>query len=363
MWNGAITMHGIEGIARFSLRRNSDHLGDVPATTHLEETPASFRSHPLVNSGMGWVIRGQRHLFIRLMNRTQVIVALSVCIVMLGSGCAKSAHQTGEDQLQRLIPSPFCRKWMRRYRSPIFSPNPVTMCGTYGDVQRVGPGSRGGKGQYRDRGSPTADGSRHVAIGPKGTIGGTLSGGAVGRILDPAVIEKDSPVTVVGEVKGATTKPLDEGEYQYPVLDIKQLVDWNEVRTQERDTYYDSPYAGRYGGYYGPGHRGITAWQSFRGPYGFYPYSYYGPYYGPIMGFPRLFGSGSRSSSRLRPFHPNSKRLAAHEACDGCQPAPTLSPQTQFREDAGTRRASRRDPSDRQPPVRRAETCRHTSAL
>ena len=65
-------------------------------------------------------------------------------------------------------------------------------------------------------------------------------------------------MTVVGEVKGATTKPLDEGEYQYPVLD-KQLVDWNEVRTQERDTYYDSPYAGRYGGYYGPGHRGITA--------------------------------------------------------------------------------------------------------
>ena len=39
------------------------------------------------------------------MNQTQVIVALSVCIVMLGSGCAKSAHQTGEDQLQRLIPS------------------------------------------------------------------------------------------------------------------------------------------------------------------------------------------------------------------------------------------------------------------
>jgi outer membrane lipoprotein len=106
--------------------------------------------------------------------------------------------------------------------------------------------------------------------------------------LDPAVIEKDSPVTVVGEVKGATTKPLDEGEYQYPVLDIKQLVDWNEVRTQERDTYYDSPYAGRYGGYYGPWSSWYYGFGSpFAGPYGFYPYSYYGPYYGPYYGFPR----------------------------------------------------------------------------
>ena len=107
-------------------------------------------------------------------------------------------------------------------------------------------------------------------------------------------------MTVVGEVKGATTKPLDEGEYQYPVLDIKQLVDWNEVRTQERDTYYDSPYAGRYGGYYGPGHRGITALAVLSpGPMASIPIPTMDPITDHIMGFPRLFGSGSRSSSRF----------------------------------------------------------------
>ena len=44
-----------------------------------------------------------------------------------------------------------------------------------------------------------------------------------GEFLDPAVIEPGAPVTVVGEVKGSVTKPLEESEYQYPVLEIKQL--------------------------------------------------------------------------------------------------------------------------------------------
>jgi outer membrane lipoprotein len=41
-----------------------------------------------------------------------------------------------------------------------------------------------------------------------------------GQFLDPAIIEPDAPLTVVGEVKGAVTKPLDEHAYQYPVLEI-----------------------------------------------------------------------------------------------------------------------------------------------
>lgn len=48
--------------------------------------------------------------------------------------------------------------------------------------------------------------------------------------LDPAVIEKDAPLTVVGEVKGVKTKALDEGEYRYPVLDVKQLIDSNDLK-------------------------------------------------------------------------------------------------------------------------------------
>ena len=98
--------------------------------------------------------------------------------------------------------------------------------------------------------------------------------------LDPAVIEKDSPLTVVGEVKGAETKKLDEGEYHYPVLDVKKLIDWNELRSRDGDGY-DPSYYGRYGGYYGPWSSWYYGFGSpFAGPYGPYPYSYYGPYYG-----------------------------------------------------------------------------------
>jgi hypothetical protein len=48
MWNGAITMHGIEGNCTvLAPWANSDHLGDVLGNeTHLEETPASFAATP-----------------------------------------------------------------------------------------------------------------------------------------------------------------------------------------------------------------------------------------------------------------------------------------------------------------------------
>ncbi len=222
------------------------------------------------------------------MNRTQVIVALSVCIVMLGSGCAKSAHQTGEDQLQRLIPSSVLSQVDETVSFSDLLAEPGNYVGRTVMFSGLALKSRRAKDSTEievlqlptDRGMSPSDRKARS----EGRFLAVQSDG----FLDPAVIEKDSPVTVVGEVKGAMTKPLDEGEYQYPVLDIKQLVDWNEVRTQERDTYYDSPYAGRYGGYYGPWSSWYYGFGSpFAGPYGFYPYSYYGPYYGPYYGFPR----------------------------------------------------------------------------
>src|SRR5688572_3076861 len=114
----------------------------------------------------------------------------------------------------------------------------------------------------------------------------------------------------------------------------------------------------------GPGHRGITALAVLsRGLMASIPIPTMGPITDPIMGFPAVIRFRLPLLLRHRPFHPNSEKTSAHEACDGCQPAPTLSPQTQFREDAGTRRASRRDSSGPSPAVCRAETCRHTSAL
>jgi outer membrane lipoprotein len=44
--------------------------------------------------------------------------------------------------------------------------------------------------------------------------------------LDPAVYGRGRELTLVGEVQGRETRPLDEVEYHYPVVSDKQLVLW-----------------------------------------------------------------------------------------------------------------------------------------
>ena len=50
--------------------------------------------------------------------------------------------------------------------------------------------------------------------------------------LDPATVPAGTPMTVIGVVRGATTRPLDESEYSYPVVEIKHLIDWNAVMSR-----------------------------------------------------------------------------------------------------------------------------------
>ena len=72
------------------------------------------------------------------------------------------------------------------------------------------------------------------------------------KFLDPEVYRKGRRITLAGEVLGGETLSLDQADYTYPVVAIKQLHLWKKVR------YY---------------------------PY--YPYSYWGwgaPYYGPLYG-------------------------------------------------------------------------------
>jgi len=85
------------------------------------------------------------------------------------------------------------------------------------------------------------------------------------EFLDPATVPPGTPITVIGVVRGSTTRPLDESEYLYPVLDIKHLIDWSTVASQ----YSGSGRAVFYGPYYPP----FYWW----GPYGYYPYPW-GPY-------------------------------------------------------------------------------------
>lgn len=46
------------------------------------------------------------------------------------------------------------------------------------------------------------------------------------EFLDPATIPAGTFVTVTGEISGSVTLPLDETEYSYPVVEIKNLRVW-----------------------------------------------------------------------------------------------------------------------------------------
>ncbi len=95
------------------------------------------------------------------------------------------------------------------------------------------------------------------------------------EFLDPASVPAGTPVTIIGVVKGAATRPLDESEYNYPVLDIKHIIDWNTVASRSSG----SEAADYYGFYYPP----YGFWMN---PYGYYPY--FGrpsPFFAPSRGF------------------------------------------------------------------------------
>lgn len=210
-----------------------------------------------------------------------------IVLVILVSvpGCAKSAHQTGQDLLDKIIPSdvmaqvdPAVTFTDLRSAPGTYVGRTVMFSGISLKTQRVKDHTEievmqlpvGANMAPSDRRSQSE--GRFIAI---------KSGG----FLDPAVIERGSPLTVVGEVTGTMTKPLDDGEYVYPVLEIKHLVDWNDVRSRQRDVGYGGPYG--YPGY-GYGYGPYSSWYygyggPFWGPYGGYPYSYYGPYYPPFL--------------------------------------------------------------------------------
>jgi outer membrane lipoprotein len=74
--------------------------------------------------------------------------------------------------------------------------------------------------------------------------------------LDPATLPYGTRVTVTGDVTGSATMPLDETNYTYPVIDIKNLQVWAGIEEL-------APRMRPYPYYYAPG-----------------PY-YWGPYWNP----------------------------------------------------------------------------------
>lgn len=86
--------------------------------------------------------------------------------------------------------------------------------------------------------------------------------------LDPATVPPGTLVSLIGEVIGAKTRPLDEMSYTYPVLQIKTLKPWTEP---SREYLIPGPYPYPY--WRGP----YPYWRDpFWGPYP-YPYPYWWP--------------------------------------------------------------------------------------
>ncbi len=61
------------------------------------------------------------------------------------------------------------------------------------------------------------------------------------EFLDPATLPASTRITIAGEVTGSQTLPLDEIEYTYPTITIKELKVW-PAEESLRYPYYYGPY-------------------------------------------------------------------------------------------------------------------------
>jgi outer membrane lipoprotein len=92
--------------------------------------------------------------------------------------------------------------------------------------------------------------------------------------VDPATLPSGTPVSIVGAVTGSTTKPLDDSEYTYPVLEAKHIVNWNTVVAQRPEQpVFLSPFLAP-----------LAPYGFWGRPYGYFPYS---GRFGPSIGSPR----------------------------------------------------------------------------
>lgn len=80
------------------------------------------------------------------------------------------------------------------------------------------------------------------------------------EFLDPATIPPGTFITVMGEIAGSVTLPLDETEYTYPIVEIKNLRVWTK---SDQDPVRIRPYIGP-GLYWGP------YWSPYWRPYPFW---------------------------------------------------------------------------------------------
>ena len=213
--------------------------------------------------------------------RPLLIAALLAQSIIL-SACAQSAHQTGRDLLNDILPADIRDQIDETIRFEDLRRTPNNYVGKTVIVNGIVLKAKRTKNRTEIEILQLPAGTE-VGPSPDRTESQGRMIAVKEDFLDPATLPEGTPVTVVGEVKGAMTKMLDDSEYEYPVLEIKKLINWSRTRPPNYSGAGPYPYYG-YGpgpGFYG-GFYGSPYWW---GPFGYYPYG--GPYY------PLLFGNPS----------------------------------------------------------------------
>jgi len=202
-----------------------------------------------------------------------LLIIIWIQSVML-SACAQSAHQTGQDALDRALPSELRKQIDSTVAFPDLQTSPSHYIGRMVMFSGIVLKTRLAKDH-------TEIEVLQLASGP-GIPPPTDRTRSEGRFLaiektfiDPATMESGRPVTVVGTVNGAETRPLDDSDYTYPVIEITRLLDWSTSYGPDGPGF--NPY-GYYGGYYQP-------YPYWGGAYGAYGYGW-GPYYPFFFGGP-----------------------------------------------------------------------------
>ncbi len=213
----------------------------------------------------------------------QIICTFATAAIL--SGCAQSAHQSGRDLLDKMLPDELQRQVDESVSFTDLKTNSfahqgktVMLSGIVVRSKRVKDGT-----EIEVLQIPTGSGAAPAK--DRARSEGRFLAKKSGEFLDPAVVDAGTPLTVVGEVREPITRPLDDGEYTYPVLDIKHLVDWDEVNPQMRAAPYAYPYGRSMYTYpysYWGSPYSFGPFGGHRGWYGGYPYFGY-PYYGPVF--------------------------------------------------------------------------------
>lgn len=218
----------------------------------------------------------------------RALLIIGLIQLMALSACAKSAHQTGRDILDQVLPADVRQQIDSTVAFADLEAAPSSYVGRTVMVSGIVLKARRAKDRTEIEvlqlpaapgGLPSDDRTR--------SEGRFLA--VESKFLDPATIEPGIPVTIVGEVKGGVTRSLDESEYTYPVIEITRLIDWNKNMPPQYAPGSGYPY---YGGYYG-------AYAPFFGAGYGYGYGYGYPYYGPY--YPLLFGNPGPAPSSPPP--------------------------------------------------------------